>query len=248
VSGIDHPSPNHDVRPDGTPVDMLVVHYTGMETGAAALERLCDPAAKVSAHYLVEEDGRVVRLVAEDRRAWHAGVAFWRGHRDVNARSIGIELVNPGHEFGYRDFPPVQIAALEGLTRGILARHPIPARNVVGHSDVAPTRKTDPGERFPWQDLARAGIGLWPKHSSDLLPATLRLEPGDVGAAVLKVQRLLGRYGYELKPSGLLDDPTMLVLAAFQRHFRPAQVDGRLDGETIARLEAAVAAADGASA
>ncbi len=242
---IDHPSPNHDARTEGTPVDMLVLHYTGMETGAAALARLCDPAAKVSAHYLIEEDGRIFRLVPEERRAWHAGVAFWRGHRDVNARSIGIELVNPGHEFGYRDFPPAQLEGLIGLTRGILGRHPIPPHNIVGHSDVAPMRKTDPGERFPWQILARAGIGFWPKQDAAPRPVLASLRPGEAGPTVSSAQILLGRLGYEIKPTGLLDDSTMLVLAAFQRRFRPAKVDGRLDGETMARLQAAVTAAEG---
>lgn len=244
---IDHPSPNHDARTDGTPVDMLVLHYTGMETGRAALERLCDPAAKVSAHYLIEEDGRIFRLVPEERRAWHAGVAYWRGNRDINARSIGIELVNPGHEFGYRDFPPAQIEALIELARGILGRHPIPSYNVVGHSDVAPSRKTDPGERFPWRTLARAGIGVWPKQGIESQLVAARVGPADAAPDVVSAQRLLARFGYEVEQTGRPDDRTMLALAAFQRRFRPAQVDGRLDGETMALLNAAVAAANGES-
>ncbi|HEX6980358.1 MAG TPA: N-acetylmuramoyl-L-alanine amidase [Alphaproteobacteria bacterium] len=217
---------------------MLVLHYTGMETGEAALARLRDPAAKVSAHYVVEEDGRVFRLVPESRRAWHAGLSFWRGHRDVNSRSIGIELVNPGHEFGYRDFPPAQMAALIQLIRDITARHPIPPRNIVGHSDVAPTRKADPGERFDWLLLARNGIGLWPfdvpASASSVHPHRTATHSTCVGAA----QRLLAAYGYDVPQTDVLDDATRCVLIAFQRHFRPACIDGNLDTETFARLTA----------
>lgn len=233
---IDHPSPNHDARPEDGPVDMLVLHYTGMTSGAAALERMCDPAAKVSAHYMIEEDGRLFRLVPEDRRAWHAGVSCWRGQRDVNARSIGIELVNPGHEFGYRDFPRAQMAALMRLARGILARHPIPPRNVVGHSDVAPSRKADPGERFNWQALAQAGIGLWPSSLPD------RRAPDDA-TSIVRAQTLLATYGYDLGCTGAIDEATTCVVTAFQRHFRPACIDGALDAETQTRLEALVALA-----
>ncbi|MGY8992341.1 MAG: N-acetylmuramoyl-L-alanine amidase, partial [Rhodospirillales bacterium] len=154
-------SPNFDDRPAGLPVDMLVLHYTGMKSASDALDRLCDPAAKVSAHYLVNMNGSVSALVDEEKRAWHAGVSFWRGHTDVNARSIGIELVNPGHEFGYVPFPEKQMAALIKLAKDILKRHAIEARNVVGHSDIAPRRKMDPGELFDWPRLAAAGIGLW---------------------------------------------------------------------------------------
>ena len=164
----ENPSPNHDERPAGGPLDMLILHYTGMQTGQAAIDRLCDPAAKVSSHYVVEEDGAVVRLVPEDRRAWHAGVSFWRGHSVLNGRSIGIEIVNPGHEWGYRDFPVLQMAAVCDLCLSILSRYRIPARNVIAHSDVAPDRKEDPGEKFGWEDLARNGVGLWPFGVPDL--------------------------------------------------------------------------------
>ncbi len=162
----DRPSPNHSERlpEDGgaAVIDMLVIHYTGMVPDARALDWLCDPASGVSAHYFIDEAGVACRLVPENRRAWHAGVSAWRGATDINSRSIGIELSNPGHEFGYRDFPPPQIDALVTLTRDIIARHPIPRRNVVGHSDIAPARKIDPGERFPWRQLAEVGFGLWP--------------------------------------------------------------------------------------
>ncbi len=215
------PSPNHGPRPENTPIDMLVLHYTGMKDGQSALERLCDPVARVSAHYLIEEDGTVFALVEESRRAWHAGLGSWRGHTDINSRSIGIELVNPGHEFGYRAFPQAQMEALARLAPAILARHPIPPRNVVGHSDVAPTRKEDPGELFDWAWLAGRGIGLW---------------PGDAPQASVSEDQLvamLTRWGYAVALDGL-----QATLAAFQRHFRPARCDGRPDMETAARLAA----------
>ena len=214
---IERPSPNFDRRPADVPVDMLVLHYTGMETAGIAVSRLCDPEAKVSAHYVIDEDGAVQRLVSEDRRAWHAGVAFWRGETDINGRSIGIELVNPGHEFGYRPFPEAQMAALETLARDILARHPIPARNVVGHSDVAPRRKIDPGALFDWPRLADAGIGLWPEDGG---------EGGDVVA-------MLAEFGYETVD-------LEKTVEAFQRRFRPSRIDGVADAGTVGRLRALI--------
>ena len=204
---IERPSPNQDDR-GGTPIDMLVLHYTGMASADAALSRLCDPAAKVSAHYTIGEDGTVYAHVPEARRAWHAGLSSWAGVRNVNACSIGIEMVNPGHEFGYRAFPPAQIAALKILAREILARHAIPAARVLGHSDVAPARKQDPGELFPWEELAASGIGLWPQ------PEAAALAADD-----------LPRFGYD--PEAPLDK----VIAAFQRHFRPAGLTGVWDQE-----------------
>lgn len=222
---VDRPSPNFDERRPGAPVDILLLHYTGMRTAEGALARLCDSAAKVSAHYTIDEDGAVYRHVTEEKRAWHAGVSYWAGERDINARSIGIELVNPGHEFGYRDFPEAQIAALIALSHGILKRHPIPPRRVLGHSDVAPRRKIDPGEKFPWARLAEAGIGAWPRHP--------RL---DISRAVQvpEVQRDLAAIGYECPATGVLDEDTRFAVAAFQRHFRPAIVSGIPDGETLA--------------
>ncbi|HYM03033.1 MAG TPA: N-acetylmuramoyl-L-alanine amidase, partial [Stellaceae bacterium] len=209
--------------------------YTGMPSAAEALDRLCSPAAQVSAHYLVDEDGAVWRLVAEDRRAWHAGLACWAGRRDINGTSIGIELVNPGHEFGYRAFPEPQMAALEALCRGILGRHPIPARHVLGHSDVAPLRKSDPGERFDWPRLARAGIGLWPDFARDYASIS--------GTSELQLR--LGAIGYETPRTGLLDAETQAVVTAFQRHFRPALCDGTPDAETLHRVAAVAAAVAG---
>ena len=214
---IERPSPNHDDR-GGAPIDMLVLHYTGMPSAEAALSRLCDPAAKVSAHYTIDEDGTVYALVPDARRAWHAGHSFWAGLRSVNACSIGIELVNPGHEFGYRVFPQSQIAALKNLCRDILARHPIPAARVLGHSDIAPARKEDPGELFPWAELAADGIGLWPQISS-----------GECGADGL------ARFGYDP------DVPLDKIVTAFQRHFRPQNLNGIWDGE-CARLLAGLLA------
>jgi len=212
VKRVEMPSPNHDSRGD-SPIDMLLLHYTGMKTAQGALDRLCDPSAKVSAHYTIDEDGTVYGHVAEARRAWHAGAGHWAGASDINARSIGIELVNPGHEFGYREFPDTQIASLTTLCHSILMRHPIPSWRVLGHSDVAPARKEDPGELFPWQQLAKAGIGLWPQAIA-----------GDLDAGAL------AQLGYDP------DAPQDKVIAAFQRHFRPKKLDGQWDSECAGLL------------
>lgn len=217
----DRPSPNFNGRPGGTPIDMLVLHYTGMPEAADARARLCDPAAEVSAHYLIEEDGTVHALVPEEARAWHAGVSSWRGATDINDRSIGIEISNPGHDFGYRPFPEAQMAALIELARDILARHPIPARNIVGHSDIAPRRKIDPGELFDWRRLAEAGIGLWPDGETG--------QGGGEDAATL-----LAAIGYETVD-------LKATLSAFQRRYRPASFDGRADAETIALVNGVLA-------
>jgi N-acetylmuramoyl-L-alanine amidase len=231
MSLISAPSPNFDQRRG--PPDMIVLHYTGMQTGLAALERLCDPAAKVSAHYLIEQDGRVFQLVPEERRAWHAGVSFWKGERDVNGVSIGVELVNPGHEFGYPDFPEIQVEALIGLLDAIRGRWTIPNGRILGHSDVAPDRKIDPGEKFPWKRLAEDGHGLWVE--ADPAPGA-PLGPGDEGAGVFALQAGLTRLGYDSAPSGRYDEHTRTIVTAFQRHWRPARLDGIADGETRARL------------
>lgn len=229
---IRHPSPNHDARPDGMVVDMLVLHYTGMRSAAEALTRMCDPAAKVSAHYMIDEDGSILALVPEERRAWHAGISFWRGRSDTNSRSIGIELVNPGHEFGYRPFPEPQMAALRALAHGILARHPIPPRNVVGHSDVAPQRKEDPGELFDWPGLARAGIGLYPQqHPSDA---------SETAISLAEIQMMLSTYGYDSPVTGVMDEKTKSAAAAFQRHFCPHRINYQLDRETARQLQALI--------
>lgn len=234
--------PNHDARPAGMPIDMLVVHYTGMPTGAAAISRLRDASAKVSAHYVIEEDGKVFHLVPEERRAWHAGVAYWRGHRDINGRSIGIELVNPGHEFGYRAFPKAQMSSLITLAGAIVKRRKIPPRNVLGHSDVAPERKEDPGELFEWERLAASGIGLWPKIRRRWFGGSsfegFNFGPDERHAKIAETQKRLVSWGYEVPTNGVLDARTTRVLVAFQRHFRPSNIEGRLDGETASRLAA----------
>lgn len=229
---IDRTSPNFDSRPAETPVDMLVLHYTGMQSRDAALERMGDPAAKVSAHYCIDEDGTVYRLVAETERAWHAGVAHWRGNTDINARSVGVEIVNPGHEFGYRPFPPAQMEAVAVLCTEILARWPIPPRNVVGHADVAPERKEDPGELFDWSLLAARGIGLYPETG---------VATGSSKDDIAALQENLRRYGYGIGVTGTADSRTAAVVTAFQRHFRPARIDGVADGETRAVLAALLA-------
>jgi N-acetylmuramoyl-L-alanine amidase len=228
---IEAPSPNFDVRT--APPSMIVLHYTGMQTGEAALARLCDPEAKVSAHYVVEEDGRIFRLVDEARRAWHAGVSTWRGRQGVNGDSIGIEIVNPGHEWGYRGFPDVQIGAVIELIGDIRTRWSIEDRDIVGHSDVAPDRKEDPGELFPWKRLAEAGHGLWAEPPA--APGA-PVGEGEEGAAVFALQAGLTRLGYDLPPSGVFDATTAAVVRAFQRHWRQDRVDGIADGETRARL------------
>jgi N-acetylmuramoyl-L-alanine amidase len=231
VKAISAPSRNFDAR--SGPPDMIVLHYTGMQTGEAALARLRDPAAKVSAHYLVEEDGRVFALVPEERRAWHAGKSFWRGETDINARSIGVEIVNPGHEFGYRPFPDVQIAAVIDLLTDVRSRWSVEDDRLLGHSDVAPDRKEDPGELFPWRRLAEAGHGLWVEPAAAPGPA---LAEGDDGPGVFALQAGLTRLGYDSAPSGRYDANTATIVRAFQRHWRQERVDGVADGETRARL------------
>lgn len=228
---IEASSPNFDAR--RKPPDMVVIHYTGMESGEAALARLRDPAAQVSAHYLIEEDGRVFRLAPEERRAWHAGVSFWQGERELNHASIGVELVNPGHEFGYRPFPDAQVAALISLLDDIRERWDIVDGRIVGHSDIAPGRKTDPGELFPWDRLAAAGHGLWVEPGPSPGPP---LSEGEEGTGVFALQAGLSRLGYDCPPSGRFDADTTTIVTAFQRHWRPSKVDGVADGETRARL------------
>ncbi|MGF1456367.1 MAG: N-acetylmuramoyl-L-alanine amidase [Alphaproteobacteria bacterium] len=235
------PSPNFDHR--AGPVSMLLLHYTGMVSGPAALARLRDPAAKVSAHYLVEEDGTVVGLVPEAARAWHAGVSFWAGETDLNSASIGIEIVNPGHEWGYRDFPPAQIRAVIALGLAITARHGIEPARVLGHSDIAPARKTDPGERFPWRALADAGLGVMPPVDGDPVPSgpepSDRAPTGSVGD-LAGWQRDLAAFGYgwagrALAVTGRLDGPTIAVTRAFQRHFEPERFGDGVPGMPTAR-------------
>ena len=226
------PSPNHDDR-DGQAIDMLVMHYTGMKDGARALERLTDAESQVSAHYVVDELGGVFSLVDEQMRAWHAGKAYWRGHTNINQRSIGIEIINPGHEFGYRPFPDVQMHSVIKLCQEILSRHDIPARNVIGHSDVAPTRKQDPGELFDWAWLAKQGIGLWALGIKD---KDLEQEGRPVGRPSLEPAKQCSMCEQKASAGALKDfgyDTTDLPAAiiAFQRHFRPHLLTGKWDDE-----------------
>lgn len=209
---IDAPSPNYDER--GQPVTVLVLHYTGMQDAESAIARLRDPAAKVSAHYLVAEDGTILRMVNEDRRAWHAGVSYWRGMTGLNDHSIGIEIVNPGHEWGYRPFPDEQMDALIPLVREIKDRHAITRGNVVGHSDIAPARKRDPGELFPWNKLARIRLAL-PRPTKKLMDPNWT-----EGGFMLALER----FGYDVNDK-------MAAVMAFQRRFRPELVDGEIDAE-----------------
>jgi len=219
---------------------MILLHYTGMVSGEAALQRLTTGESKVSAHYVVFEDGRIVQCVPEAMRAWHAGVSSWAGETDINSRSIGIEIVNPGHEFGYRDFPLRQTAAVISLCKSIVTRRgPISADRVLGHSDVAPARKQDPGEKFPWELLSESGIGHWVRPAQLDLEG-LSLNAGDSGEAVTRMQRHLRDYGYGIADSGVYDKATIEVVTAFQRHFRPARVDGIADASTLLTLRALI--------
>ena len=211
------PSPNFDER-DG-PVAFLILHYTGMQDAQSAIDLLRSPASKVSAHYVVDEDGTITQLVAEEKRAWHAGISYWRGQRALNGASIGIEIVNPGHEWGYRAFPAAQMAAVTDLARGILARHAIPARNVVAHSDIAPNRKQDPGELFDWKGLAAEGIGVWTDEFLDSKGFWCDLSA----------------IGYDVEL------PARDVILAFQRHFLPQHLSG-VEDDVTARRAAAVRA------
>ena len=221
---------------DRTP-DMILLHYTGMLDAQAALQRLCSPDSKVSSHYVVFEDGRITQCVPESERAWHAGVSYWAGETDINSCSIGIEIANPGHEFGYPDFPARQIAAVIALCRGIIVRRGIRPDRVLAHSDVAPARKQDPGEKFPWRLLSDSGVGLWvpPVRIGN---GGTPLSPGASGEAVRELQLNLASYGYGAAISGEYDAATRDTVAAFQRHFRPAQVDGEADDSTRKTLVA----------
>jgi N-acetylmuramoyl-L-alanine amidase len=223
MTRLDLPSPNHDARPPGVRPSLLILHYTGMASAGAAIARLRDPVARVSAHYAIDMDGTVIALVPEHRRAWHAGVSGWRALDDINGHSIGIELVNPGHDWGYRPFPDAQIAALIALAREIHARHDLAPDAVLGHSDVAPARKVDPGELFPWRTLAEHGLGLWPDATGNA-----RL---DAATALAR----LATIGYRLD---LPHTVPAQVVGAFQRHWRPSRVDGFADPETMMLIDA----------
>ncbi|GAB4232146.1 MAG: N-acetylmuramoyl-L-alanine amidase [Methyloligellaceae bacterium] len=234
------PSPNYEPRRNEARPDMLLLHYTGMESAAGALKWLTTKVSKVSCHYLVDETGQVTQMVPEAMRAWHAGVSCWAGEEDVNSCSIGIEVHNPGHEFGYPDFPEAQMRAVEALSADIVTRNRIARARVLAHSDVAPARKMDPGEKFDWRRLAEAGAGLWVEPEP--LGDDAGLAPGQEGEAVLALQEALAAFGYAVAPSGVYDTATRDVVTAFQRHYRPQRVDGNADRSTRRTLERLLAA------
>jgi N-acetylmuramoyl-L-alanine amidase len=249
---IERPSPNFDDR-DGKPIELLILHYTGMPSGEIAIQRLSDPApragvyafpwerpddpnkilGRASAHYVVEENGAILRLVPEEKRAWHAGIGAWAGHADLNHRSIGIEIVNGGHDFGLPDYPYAQISAVMELVADITKRHRLGLHQIVGHSDVAPLRKADPGEKFPWRHLAEHGLALWP--SNDLpVGGGEAMERGDRGAEVASLQTAMNQIGYVLDVDGIFGPATEAAIKALQRRFRIAKIDGIADAETLA--------------
>lgn len=237
-----HPACNREPRRGGAKPSLLVLHYTGMSSAAKAVDWLARPESGVSCHYVIDERGRIIQLVPEALRAWHAGASYWRGETDINSHSIGIEIHNPGHQHGYPDFPPEQMRRVIALSKDIVERHNIAPDNVLAHSDVAPGRKIDPGEKFNWLLLAREGVGLWVR------PLPVRADDeglglGAEGPAVLRAQQGLAAYGYDVEESGTLDANTEKVLKAFQLHFRPRRVDGRIDRSTEVTLERLVDAA-----
>ena len=230
------PSPNHGERNKGRLPDMILLHYTGMPDVEGAIAQLCSPGTDVSAHYIVLEDGRIVQCVPEAKRAWHAGVSHWAGEDDINSCSIGIEIINRGHDWGYPDYPLRQIAAAIALCRGIMLRRKVPSHRVLGHSDVAPSRKKDPGEKFPWHSLANSGVGHWVQPAPIVRGELMQL--GALSDDVMNMQTAFAKYGYSMPVTGRYDSATMEVVSAFQRHFRPAKVDGVCDRSTMETLHA----------
>jgi len=236
-----HVSPNTGPRRDGLTPTILILHYTGMKSAKAAIELLADPASMVSCHYVIDETGVVIQMVPESLRAWHAGKSHWGGIDDVNSASIGIEIHNAGHDGGLPAFPARQMRSVEALSRDICTRNGIPGNCVLAHSDVAPGRKIDPGERFDWKGLALGGVGHW------VPPARVRTQDeglglGAAGSMVREMQDLLRGYGYGVEPTGLHDRQTELAVLAFQRHFRQRRVDGRIDRSSLETLEKLIAA------
>lgn len=237
-----YPSPNHEPRRGRERADMLLLHYTGMMSAARAIDWLARPEAKVSCHYVVDVDGAITQMVPECRRAWHAGVSSWMRDEDINSASIGIEIQNPGHDLGYPDFPEAQMRAIVDLSRDIVVRNAIPATRVLGHADVAPGRKIDPGEKFDWRRMWQAGVGHWCEPEA-LDPADAGCGLGDGGPIVDETLRLLAEYGYGVKSVSVLDAPAMAAIRSFQLHFRPARPDGRADASTLATLRRLIATA-----
>lgn len=237
------PAVNIEPRKNGLRPTILLMHYTGMESAEGAIEWLCSAHSRVSCHYLIDEAGNITHMVDENMRAWHAGQAYWSGETDINSASIGIEISNVGHDAGYPDFPAAQMQAVEALSLDVLARHDIKPRNVLAHSDVAPSRKADPGEKFDWQGLADAGVGHW------VAPVPLEGDTGfglsDQGPNVARFQARLREYGYDCPASGSFCDRTRAVVTAFQRHFRTELVDGRADSSTVMTLDLLLEALSG---
>ena len=229
-----HPAAHFEPRKHGRRPSILLLHYTGMESSARALYWLCAPESRVSCHYLIDEAGRITQMVSEAMRAWHAGEAFWAGETDINSASIGMEIHNRGHGAGYPDFPEAQMRAVETLSLDIIARHGIQAHRVLAHSDIAPRRKQDPGEKFDWGRLAGAGVGHWVEPTR--IEGDAGFAQGDEGGEIERLQRQLAAYGYEIAPTGRFCEETSIVVTAFQRHFRPALVNGRADHSTIDTL------------
>ena len=226
---IKNPSPNFEERPPGIDIKLLLLHYTGMQSCLAAKERLCDAKSQVSAHYLIDENGEIFSLVEEEKRAWHAGVASWHNEKDINSISVGVEIVNRGHEFGYTKFMEPQMIAVEALCKDIIKRHSILASGVLGHSDVAPSRKSDPGELFDWERLASNGIGIW--------PTVVPVEPNFKKGSIKHCQTDLRAIGYGLELTGCLDKATRNTILAFQRHWLPNLLTGKFDIETAWRIK-----------
>ena len=228
-------SPNTGPRRNGARVSLLILHYTGMVSAERARAWLCDPISHVSSHYLVDDSGRITQMVGEEMRAWHAGVSSWRNVHDINSRSVGIEIHNPGHTLGYADFPEPQMRSVIALCRDILSRHDIAPRDVLAHSDVAPQRKIDPGEKFDWRRLHAMGIGHWVEPTP--LSDGEVWNSGDHGEKIAALQRALADYGYGVDLNGIFDKRTRAAVTAFQRHFRPSLVDGLADVSTVATLD-----------
>jgi N-acetylmuramoyl-L-alanine amidase len=235
------PAHNREPRRAGAKPSLLILHYTGMASAEKAIDWLSRPESGVSCHYVVDEHGHITQLVPEELRAWHAGISYWRGETDINSQSIGIEIHNPGHQHGYPDFPSKQMRAVIALSKDIVRRHHIAPDNILAHSDVAPERKIDPGEKFNWLHLAKEGLGLWvrplPVRADDL-----GLGPGTQDERIFSAQQNLAAYGYDVEASGILDVKTEKIFRAFQLHFRPRRVDGRLDRSTEITLERLVEA------
>lgn len=230
-------SPNFNDRPNGAEsIDSIVMHYTGMKTANDALKKLCDPAFEVSAHYMIYENGEVVNLVPDEKRAWHAGISCWRGKAGINDGSIGIEIVNKGHEFGYEPFPKVQINSVISLTKDLLSKYNIQPRNIIGHSDISPSRKEDPGELFPWEELSLNNIGLWPKVKVLWKKNKILVNAGSEGVSVADVQSRLQKFGYHIRVDGNYGSKMEDVVIAFKRHFVPENLTPDWDKLSDARL------------